>query len=567
MPGTTPNIGLTYQALGDAADIESAVKVPLLQLDAMRLVRRALPLASQQVLEVGQVGQIRAGRQLANADFTNMGLSAPLALYNLADLTDASGNARTLTNKGTVPFGVGINGSATTAAQFAGSTAQALYVANAAWQQIRTGSWGAWFRTAKRGTAQAVVAKWPTAAGQQSFLMQITAANVLAGVVSSTGTDTFTATGSSDVADDRWHFGVVTFDGSRVRIYVDGALEGQATASVAIFAGTAALAFGAQGDVATTSVSPSYGRVDEGFLTGDVLSPEQVLNLYCASVTHGLTDISAAALTPRRVDLKVRRRRRGGNLVSGDFPSAPVRLYTFTAGVYTDQGSGGVTLTANPGTGAIVDVADADGSAGGAKAFSGAHTGLSSVDTGLPATTTSRSYGLWFKTTTATSQALMGWGTVGTADAKLAVAVTTGALLAQSGADSITGPVITDGLWHQAVVVEDNSAADGVKRKLYLDGRNVGGSTVLTSLTLSGFRVGAAPGGTLPFTGQIDDAFLFAGALTAEQVRVLYNKGSMTLAASPKSEAGHVEAMESARVLVTLDALEGVDLVDMEVAG
>ena len=62
------------------------------------------------VLEVGQGNQIRAGRQLTAADFTRMGLSAPLGLWNLSDLTDVSGNARALTNKGAVPFGVGING-------------------------------------------------------------------------------------------------------------------------------------------------------------------------------------------------------------------------------------------------------------------------------------------------------------------------------------------------------------------------------------------------------------------------------------------------------------------------
>ena len=48
------------------------------------------------VLDVGLANQIRAGRQLTAADFTNMGLSAPLGLWNLSDLTDVSGNGRNL---------------------------------------------------------------------------------------------------------------------------------------------------------------------------------------------------------------------------------------------------------------------------------------------------------------------------------------------------------------------------------------------------------------------------------------------------------------------------------------
>src|SRR4051812_17753160 len=55
------------------------------------------------VLDVGQPGQIRAGRQLAATDFTKMGLAAPAGLWNLGDLTDASGNGRSLLNKGSVP--------------------------------------------------------------------------------------------------------------------------------------------------------------------------------------------------------------------------------------------------------------------------------------------------------------------------------------------------------------------------------------------------------------------------------------------------------------------------------
>ena len=61
-------------------------------------------LHQKQILDVGISGQIRAGRQLTATDFTNMGLAAPVGLWNLSNLNDSSGNGRNLTNKGAVPF-------------------------------------------------------------------------------------------------------------------------------------------------------------------------------------------------------------------------------------------------------------------------------------------------------------------------------------------------------------------------------------------------------------------------------------------------------------------------------
>ena len=116
------------------------------------------------ILDVGVLGQIRAwGRQLTAADFTALGLSALLGLWNLVrTLTDASGNGRALQNKAARSrSGPGINGLASTAAVFAGSTAQALYISDTGAAdpfRIKTGSVGCWFRTAK-GVQQRLVGK------------------------------------------------------------------------------------------------------------------------------------------------------------------------------------------------------------------------------------------------------------------------------------------------------------------------------------------------------------------------------------------------------------------------
>ena len=129
-------------------------------------VRYRPVLTAQQILDVGQAGQIKAGRILTAADFTAMGLSAPLGLWNLSDLTDASGNGRALTNKGAVPFGPGITGAATEAAVFAGSTAQALYIADTGAAECMAGA-------AVRAVATLTGALDRTMSALDPYLMQI----------------------------------------------------------------------------------------------------------------------------------------------------------------------------------------------------------------------------------------------------------------------------------------------------------------------------------------------------------------------------------------------------------
>jgi hypothetical protein len=526
-------------------------------------------ISGAQIRDVGVVGQIRAGRQLTVADFTNLGLVQPIGLWNLSDLTNLGSDGQALGNKNAVTFGVGINGSASTAAIFRGASGipandPALYIAgaNAANYNIKTGSWGCWFRTAKRATSQDVLSKWSQTAGQQSWLINVGLGNQVLGYVSTTGSDLPNVTGVSDVADDRWHHAVITYDGTALRLYVDGIPESVASISGAVFSGSAPLNVAARAaDAATATGNPFYGRVDEAFVTGDVLSEDQIRCLYAAKLTHTL------GVAPTAVRLNVLRRRKGAPLVVGDFTTTPLRLYNFTAADLAGAGSdtSGNRLLTNNGT--ALSVAGADGTPGGAFSFAGAQS-LSATDAGLPNLLTTRSYGCWFKTTSALNAWSLGWGTSGS-NATAGTGLTgTGAVQSVSGTDVISGPFVADGQWHLAVAVEDNAAGDGVRRKLYLDGRLVGGSTVLNSITLAGanaFRVGATPTGTLQFTGQIDTAFVTNYALTPADVAALYAKGAQDLGPSPKNAGDHVERMSSTDLLFIGDTLESQHTVDLGV--
>lgn len=528
-------------------------------------------LSGQQVYEPGVPGQVRAGRQLVATDFTTqLGLAAPVAVWNLSDLTDASGNARTLTNKGTVPFGVGINGLASTAAVFAGSTGQSLWRADSGGGdpfRIPVGSISAWVRTAKRSTFQYVLSRQDSSvAANRSYYLSIDSTNVALAVAhvggaANTGPQCI---GTSDIADDRWHMITFVYDGVAGYLYVDGELESFATGAADGPMNMAASPVTISGQAADQTLtaalaSPMYGRIDEAFVTPDILDAEQVRFLYCAKIAHGFP------AAPTNVRLSVRRQRRGGTLLAGDFPTQPVRLHNFTAGALTDAGSGGVALTNNN---TAVAVAGADGVQGNAfNLRSGASQSLSSTDAGLPAGTATRSYGAWFKTINL-SATIVGWGTTSTADARVGI-FSGGSLGMINGADQPFAPVVTDGEWHFVVIVEDNSAGDGVKRKMYLDGRLVLTSTTLNTITLAGanrFRVGAFPDASGNFfDGDVDGVFVCNYALTADEAAKLFAKGSLALGASPKDPGAHIEAVDATNIYAVLD-IDPQHLVDLVVA-
>jgi hypothetical protein len=526
-------------------------------------------ITAKQILDVGLSGQIRAGRQLTATDFTNMGLAAPLGLWNLSNLNDSSGNGRNLSNKGAVPFGVGIEGVAASAAQFVGSTGQALYISDTGAAdpfRIRTGSVGCWFKTPRRAAGQGLVSKYGTD-GQLCYWLYIGGNNFLTFNATPSGLASaqVNAQSKSDVCDDRWHFGVGVYDGSSMCIYVDGILEGTALLPVSgaggiIFPGNSPLNIGnLSADASTVGTASHFGRIDEAFITSEVLSEDQICNLYCAKIPHTL------GTTPLRVTLNVRRQRRGGALAVSSFPSQPLRLYNFSAGSLGDEGSNGVSLT---NTGNAVSIAGPDGSRGNAFNFNGSQR-LFGTDAGLPSGLSTKSWGCWFKTDTmAAVSAFLGWGSYPSARNLMYAAA--GKLVNVSAGDSIsTGIVVADGKWHFAVCVEDNAAPDGLKRKVYLDGRLIGASGTLGTITLAGataFSIGADTDSSGPFYGQVDGVFVCNYTMTFEQIASLYAKGFQTLTRSPKNVGDHVEAMDNNNIFAAFDTLDVQHQIDLAVA-
>lgn len=523
------------------------------------------PTISRPVLDTGQVGQTRAGRQWSGQDFLDCGAAVPLGLWNLSDTSDASGNGRSLTNKGSVPFGVGIEGLASTAAVFAGATSQSLYrddTGAADPFRIKTGTWGVWHQSAKSGVDQCMISKARDAGNLRSYLLgQNSSGRYPTAVVSLDGINWNTVIGSSRIDDGRWHFVAASYDGYMLRVYCDGWQDGFGlTSGGPIFAGAAPLNIGSSNaDSGTAATQPHYGKLDEAFVTNEVLSLEQIRHLFGVKLAHGMPT------QPRRASLRITRRRRGGALANGDFPSNPARAHNLAAGALTEL-NGGTALTAS---GTPVTVAGPDGQKDSAL-FLGGSAYLQASDTGLPSGTSDRSYGGYFQTfSSGPGNGFMGWGSYSANCARLIQL--NGVVAAMSDADQLTGVWIADGLWHHLVVAETNTPTDGLKRKLYMDGFLIGGSTVLNSITLvgaNGFKVGANPDGGSPFVGAVSRPFVHPAALSPEQVRTLFQKSSTFGAqkTSPKDAADHIEGLWENSLIFIGDDLEPQDLIDLEVS-
>jgi Concanavalin A-like lectin/glucanases superfamily len=541
-------------------------------------------LVQQAILDIGIPGQIRAGRMLTLEDFSNIGLVPPVGLWNFSgDFTDSSGNGLNLTAKATTAgnptFERGIDGVDSTAVQFNGTNALYINDSGAADPlRLQIGSFGAWVRTAKQGANQSILTKRGPL-GTVGYYLRITTANVAQFGFSDDGTATgFDLNGLSKICDNRWHFIVGTYDGVLQNLYVDGILEASAlhggTNLDLIFTATLTEPFnigGYNADTSTAPLEPSFGRVDEAFVTEEVLSQDKVFNLYCAKIPHTLGSL------PSGVSLNVYPGAKGASLVSGDFPSVPLRLYNFSGGSLGNEGSNsGAALTA---TGAPISIAGVDGTKENAYIFNG-NQRLTATDAGLPAGTSSVSYGCWFKCSDGATalRYILNYGggagaAPGTSDTRIWLAQ--GVLqFDTAGATAVnSGIFVADGAWHFVVVVHDSNPADGLKRKFYLDGRLIAsasdpGSIVLASPGATNKFVIAASisnaGGT-SFLGQIDTVFVIDQVLLMGEINKLYTKSLIDHLPSPKNAGDHVQAMSDEDLLVVFDTLDIAHKVSLKV--
>jgi hypothetical protein len=520
---------------------------------------------------IGIAGSKRAGRKLAVADFTTLlGLSTPIGLFPMDSVNNLGSAGTALTNKGGIGFGSGITGDPAEAAQFAGNAAQAFYIADTGVNdpfRLRTGSVGGWFKTAKLATSQAVVSKMSSAAGNFGYMLNVTAGSGLAGAnslrwqLSLDGSTMNVLSGYSDVCDDQWHFGVGTFDGEAMRLYVDAIMETSYTVQGVIFSGTGPFNVGSYGsDGATNATMPQFGKVQSAFATQDILNEDQIRLLMAATVPHGLTS------TPDEVHTSVRRYRRNGAQSAASFPTAPLRLHNFTNGSLSDSGSNGTALAVASGT--PIQAAGTDGTAKNAYAMNNGW--FSASDTGLPISG-AMSWGAWVTCGAigATSRGIMGWGTT-TLLRELYVGGSGGQIVMNgNGGQLVSTPRADDALMRLIVAVYNPAAADGLFMKLYFDSLLVASSTT----TLSNAALAGAGGLVVGNLRQnnvyqanllIDSPFICGYALTHAQIVALAAIPGPALAGPSPLPQSIVEAADATNLYVLANGIEPQHQIDFK---
>jgi RHS repeat-associated protein len=152
---------------------------------------------------------------------------APAAYWRMDEtggdtvLHDASGNARHGTYAGSPTQGRadGLYDEAGSAVAFNGSSQSAGAPADSAYQGT-TASVEVWFRTTDRGAQEQFLFSRGGSFGQTT--LSIDAAKHLAGSARISGTRRVLS-GTADVAEGRWHHAALTYDGTTLRLYLDGA--------------------------------------------------------------------------------------------------------------------------------------------------------------------------------------------------------------------------------------------------------------------------------------------------------------------------------------------------------
>jgi hypothetical protein len=526
------------------------------------------------IVGVGNAGSKRAGRKLVVADFTVLlGVAAPIALYNFDNNpNDLSGNARHLTPTTAAPtYQRGIEGVATSAIRFAGNNAMGLFLADASGGpfDFRTGTFGCWFKTAKTGTSQRLISKGANVAAQRAWQLSTDGATgALKAMVSTDGSNSVIPVGVTNVHDDRWHFGVGTYDGTLLRVYCDASLEATGRMGGDIAQNAQPFNIGSGGITAAAGTGsenlPMWGLIDEAFVHPEVLDENQIRLLMAASIAH------STGLESDSIAVRVRRRRRGGRLVATDFPATPRRLYNLGSDVVGDEGADASGAGTVAGTVPYVD--GIDGTSQGAKSFPGVAGNYATFTPPALITAQAKTIGCWFQTlgVGGAQMTVVSLGG-GTATDWRALYIQSNGVPSMWDGSGVTPPFIgqnvVDGLPHFWVVVLDNNAADGLKRKTYLDTQLFSSDTSFVNPTIGtgSIYLGQLSNGTELYKGLIDGLFMCDYAMTAEQIAALFAVGSKTLPAAVLDQS-IIEAVDASNVYMLADKLDPQHLLDLKMA-
>lgn len=512
----------------------------------------------------------RAGRALARVDFTTqMGLAEPTFLFPAAAaMVDISVSPKTITNVG-LTNGYGIEGTLNSCC--VGNGSQYCTVPNTVKQKY--GSWGGWFKLSTKGQAQ-LMGMWASTGSDQSMRLIVTA-DGFPRAEFSTGGGALTGNysqGNTYIADDKWHQIVCTWDGTRACVFVDGKLDSEETATLAIANNnvggplnqSATLVFAIFSN-STGGVAMPTGKFDEVFITKDVLNEDAVRFLYAKKFTHTL------GTQPMNFWLNVQRRFRAASYTAADFTSnwavtQPTVGSNQQGNTYVNDYGSAVGF--NPGTAGSVQT-DAKGPDGDSVAwyFDGTGDTSGSDATNFQTGLLPQTYGVWIKCNRpAARMCVYAQGTAAGGAGRQIDILTDGSLVAYGAGAVTTSQVIAqniaDGQWHFVVVVEN------LGKRLYVDGEMVDQTGIspasVTAGGALGIRIGTDLAHANSYVGNMAGWFYAKTDYPQELIKMMYQKGNVVFGTRvPLDPMPHVERADTAAVYVIFDEMDELDAVEL----
>ncbi|TQJ57757.1 RHS repeat-associated protein [Streptomyces sp. SLBN-115] len=380
-----------------------------------------------------------------------------------------------------------------------------------------------------------------TPAGWRPMLL-IDSAGKLRGRLSGTGTSLLS---KETLTDDTWHHALLTGNAGMQALFVDGDL--QTTTATGVPADRFAYVFVGGGysssgwDGQASGYRNFTGQIDEvAFYDKPLVTFTQTAGVWkYVPVAAGQTDAPNQHIQARR-SLVAGRGDQYDGVALADAPAAYWRLGEDEGtALGSEVGGPGMNATFRPDTGATSQL-DQSGvfGAGDDRAVKLSGGGTVQLPASTLAGTADMSAELWFRTTTASGVLLAFQNAAAgqTPTSALPVLNIDGAGKLR-GRFYLTGGVfpapvtspsaVTDGAWHHVVLTSASTT-----QSLYLDGVKLGsidGAVADQSRTYAYLGGGYANGGwmdlpaaTYYFNGQLDEAALYRGTLTADQVSAHY---------------------------------------------
>lgn len=196
---------------------------------------------------------------------------------------DSSGNGIT----GTLSNLTRVSGKYSNAYQFAGNANSYVQLSDNDIHTPNQITLSAWFKTSTTGTIQTIFGKddLDGCPAERSYFLRINSANLLeivffadcsnAGTIS--GVDFESATGTTTVTDGQWHHVAATWNGTNIRMYLDGKLEASRAFTGTVYNSTSDLYIGRQ--ERSGLEQPFNGIIDDIRIYNYALSEEQVIRL------------------------------------------------------------------------------------------------------------------------------------------------------------------------------------------------------------------------------------------------------------------------------------------------